>query len=303
MKPLVSIVTLTYKKFDKLYQAIDSVMKQDYSRIEYIISDDGSPDFPENEIWAYIAEHSKANIEKVKIVSHKENVGTVKNINDAYRHVSGEFIIHVSADDALMDSTVVNKIVAVFEERKCSALMTTRALYNEDGDFVKNIPSKKEARILSSLKNNREQYQIFVTGRFYGAYSGSTLALRKNMITSHSLYDEKYKLLEDGPFFQRYLWENYMECAFDIVSIRYNEGGVSTGNKHPLLLEDDKLFRETDRIAHIKDLTWFQQELVLYDVARAKDLSRRGRISAAILHPIGFIGMKIYRLSLRFLKD
>ena len=29
-----------------------------------------------------------------------------------------------------------------------------------------------------------------------------------------------------------------MECAFDIIGVRYNEVGVSTGKKHPLLLKD-----------------------------------------------------------------
>ena len=39
-------------------------------------------------------------------------------------------------------------------------------------------------------------------------------------------------------FFFFFYGENYMECAFDIIGVRYNEVGVSTGKKHPLLLKD-----------------------------------------------------------------
>ena len=53
-KPLVSCITTTYKKFDYLYQTLDSVFMQDYPNIEIIIGDDGSPDFPEKKIWKYI---------------------------------------------------------------------------------------------------------------------------------------------------------------------------------------------------------------------------------------------------------
>ena len=45
---------LTYKKFDYLYEALDSVFIQDYPNIEIIIGDDCSPEFPRKEIDQYI---------------------------------------------------------------------------------------------------------------------------------------------------------------------------------------------------------------------------------------------------------
>ena len=238
MSELVSVVTLTYKKFELLYNAIDSVLSQDYPAIEYIISDDGSPDFPEEEIRAYIEKNKRDNLKNLQILAHKINQGTVKNVNDAHRHASGEIIIPVSADDSLMNDTVISRIVGVYRTRNCETLAVGRALYNEHGEFIRNIPSRKEARILSKLKNNKEQYQRFITGRFFEAYSGCTLSMKRSFIERWGHFDEKYALLEDGPFFAQYLWENYMECAFDIIGVRYNEGGVSTGKKHPLLLKD-----------------------------------------------------------------
>ena len=68
-KPLISVVTLTYKKFDYIYKAIDSVLNQTYPYVEYIISDDGSPNFPQNEIEDYVSNRKGKNIIKFSIIS------------------------------------------------------------------------------------------------------------------------------------------------------------------------------------------------------------------------------------------
>ncbi len=303
MEMLISVVTLTYTRFELLYNAIDSVLEQDYPNIEYIISDDGSPNFPEKEIKQYIKQKRKNNLKNFYILTHDENQGTVKNLNDAYRHASGEIIIPVSADDALRDSTVIRRIAEVYSERNCDALMVGRALYSENGSFIRNIPSKKEAKILSDLTNSYDQYQRFITGRFYGAFSGSTLSVKKSFIEQWGYFDEKYTLWEDGPFFAQYLWTNYLECAFHIIGLKYHDGGVSSGKKHPLLLRDDELFRRTDRIAHIDELHFIEKAILKYSLTRPSDNSLKSRLLAVVEHPIGFLSIKLYRFSLRKLSD
>lgn len=303
MSTLVSVVTLTYKKYGRLNGAIDSVLSQDYPDIEYIISDDGSPDFPRDKIEAYINRHKRDNLKNLIILEHEKNQGTVKNVNDAYRHARGEIIIPVSSDDELMDPHVISKIVSVYKERGCETLATGRALYNKNGDFIRNIPSSKAGKILSGLRTNKQQYQRFITNRFFEAYSGCTLSMKKSFIEERGYFDEKYTLWEDGPFFAQYLWDHYMECAFDIISMRYNDGGVSSGSKHPLLLKDAEIYRKTDMVAHLDELTFLQRAIVRYSLKRSEDESKKGRLKAALMHPFGFIGIKVYRLRDRLLRD
>ena len=112
-KPMVSVVTLTYKKFEYIYDAIDSVLSQKYPCIEYIISDDGSCNFPQKEIEEYISRHKRKNILKFCVMSSEKNNGTVKNINRAYRFASGDILIPLSADDIFYSDNVVDKIVSI----------------------------------------------------------------------------------------------------------------------------------------------------------------------------------------------
>ena len=303
MAMLVSVTTLTYKKFERIYQAIDSVLAQDYPNIEYIISDDGSPNFPEEEIRSYVERKKRENLVRFEILRHEKNQGTVRNDNDAMRHCTGEIVIPVSADDALMDPTVISRIAKKFEETGCDVLCVTRALYNDAGAFVRNIPTRKAGEILSKDTDNRVQYQRFMTGRYYEAYSGATFSLRREFIERWGYWDERYVLWEDGPFFAQYLWENRVECAFDIVGLRYNDGGVSSGEKHPLLLKDDELFRKTDCVAHIDELSFVARAILKHRLLRCGIPGKKGSIVAALRHPIGLLGIKAYNFSLRFLKD
>ena len=59
---LISISILTYRNYRYLYEALESVFSQDYSNIELIVSDDGSDNFPEDEIRTYIQKNKKNNI-------------------------------------------------------------------------------------------------------------------------------------------------------------------------------------------------------------------------------------------------
>ena len=295
---LVSIVTLTYKRFERIYEAIDSVLSQDYPRIEYIISDDGSPDFPEEEIRRYIQRKKQANIVNVNIILHDKNHGTVRNINDAYRNANGDIIIPVSADDTLFNQKVISRIVEQYKERKCNALVTGRVQYDESGNFVRKIPCPKAAKIIGELQNKQGQYRRFITDRFYEAFSGCVLTVKKDFIKEFGYFDEKYILWEDGPFFARYLWDQYMNCDFNIISLRYNVGGVSTSSKgqHPILLQDECLFRKTDRVKHIKEIPWIDRDILRYELNAADNPSIMGKMKAVIRHPIGFIILQGYKV-------
>ena len=75
--PLVSIITLTYNRFEKLIKTIDSVFEQNYCNLEYIICDDGSDHFPTKIIEQYCKIGKQ-----ITLIKHP-NVGTVKNFNIA----------------------------------------------------------------------------------------------------------------------------------------------------------------------------------------------------------------------------
>lgn len=296
MDPLVSIVTLTYKKFEYLFQTIDSVLTQDYSNIEYIISDDGSLDFPEEEIRNYIEINKKCNLKNVIIVWNKKNCGTVKNINNAYAKASGEILMPLSGDDIFFSVDVVSKVVKEFEKRKCNALTVARVMCDTGNNIICKIPSDKEKKYIKKMNTNLKQYNAFVSERFFDIWSGCVLYLKKDFFLNWGGFDEKYFLLEDAPFYAQYMWKYKMEFAYDLIGIKYHIGGVSTGIKHPLLIKDAFLYDITDKVEHINELCWHVKDAILYTNQRRRAVNKLSLIKLYIQHPVGFLIIMQYRL-------
>lgn len=95
--PLVSIVIPCYNQGHYLRQAIDSVLSQDYPRIELIVLDDGSTDGTQAVLASYPDRFYRE--------SHA-NMGQAGTLNKGWRMSKGEILSYLSADDFLLPGAV-----------------------------------------------------------------------------------------------------------------------------------------------------------------------------------------------------
>lgn len=235
--PLVSVITATYKKFERLFETIQSVIIQDYPNIEYIITDDGSPNFPQAEIEAYIKINNGF---KIKVFHAAENRGTVKNLNYALKRCSGKYIFPLSCGDVFWSNDVVRQLIERFITTNCKVLVASRVLYKNNYEPICFLPHYTERKKIEQY-NNIEQYGAIVSGRYFDMASGSAMYYSKAVLEEFNFFDERYFLWEDGPFLSRYLLMYKLTFAYDIISIWYEFGGVSTSS-NALLFKDNKLF-------------------------------------------------------------
>jgi len=106
VSPLVSIVIPCYNQGNYLAQAIESVLSQDYARVELIVLDDGSTDGTK----AVLA----ARAGRFRWESHA-NVGQAATLNKGWRMAKGGILSYLAADDFLLPGAVgksVEKLVA-----------------------------------------------------------------------------------------------------------------------------------------------------------------------------------------------
>ena len=295
-KPLISVVTLTYKKFDYIYKAIDSVLNQTYPYVEYIISDDGSPNFPQNEIEDYVSNRKGKNIIKFSIISSHKNSGTVKNINRAYQAATGEILIPLSADDMFYSEDVVDEIVAAFSKKKCNVLVTSRMACAENGTELRKLPSAKSEKYIRNLDTAYKQHLAFITDEFYNMASGSAMYIKKSFIDNWGYFDEKYVLWEDGPFLTQYTRNNIISTAYEIISIKYRLGGVSNGKPHPLMRKDRELYNETDRVAEVSEIKKSQKRKIEYICKRYKVSSWNQKLFLYLAYPDVMVEKVIYKI-------
>ena len=228
---LVSCIIPTYKKFEYLENALNSVLIQNYPHIELIIADDGSDNFDKEHIGLYIEQNRQQNIEHYKLLSRAINVGTVKNLNYAVDIASGEIIIILASDDAFYSNNVVSQVVQRFNDSDCDILSCTRKLCSIDFcTELRNMPHQGYIKYINTkMSSALEQYKHLALGRLMEFASGAALYYRKSFFEKLGGYDEQFVLWEDGPFIAKITRLGYrIETAYDIVAIKYRDGGISS---------------------------------------------------------------------------
>lgn len=226
--PLVTCMIPCYRKFEYVFEAIQSVIEQDYPHIELLISDDASEDFPQKSIEDYISAYARENIVHWRVNSHAENVGLVRNINGMIKSGRGEYYMVLAGDDVFYDENVVSKVVARFISTGADFLACSRLQCTENLEPIKILPTEEDKIKISKLNTARKQFESFAVFRFYNMASGSAMYFSRKNIESMGLYNEMYRNWEDGPRLAAYVKRGIpLPTAHDIVSVKYRCGGVS----------------------------------------------------------------------------
>lgn len=122
----VSIITSCYNRKDTVGNAIESVLSQDYSDIEYIIVDGASTDGTQKAIEKMIND-KPAHID-IKYVSEPDS-GMYEALNKGIRMATGDVIALLHSDDVMYDSHTVSDVVSEMKRTQCDFLYA-------DGLFV-----------------------------------------------------------------------------------------------------------------------------------------------------------------------
>lgn len=294
---VVTIVTLTYKKFDTIFKTIDSVLCQDYPYIEYIIADDGSNNFDFQIVQNYIDKKKKNNIVKFSILVNDKNIGTVKNANKAYLHSQGEILIPLSCGDTFPDSSFVTSISKLFIDKNINVLSVARKVVDVDGTVLAVEPNKWEIKKINKLDGISKKLEAFLISEFYHMIAGCSLYIRKSFFIRMNLFDERFVLWEDLPFIVKVL-ENgediYSDYSFFIY---YEDGGISTrkGGGNPLMKIDVKNFHQL-YFNKYKDTLGFFSRRKLEAIVKREGIKNKFNL---LLHYLLYIDVYMYKTFFR----
>lgn len=226
MKPKFTVVLAHYNQMQLIKEAIYSILKQKYDRIELIITDDCSKYFNREEITKFIENNKKGNLENYFIIKNNENIGTVKTLNKAVRKATGDYILFFAADDKLYDENVLENFVNSFNETE--RIITAQSIMcdkNLDKHFEKYVNEKKALE--NNMKCSKELFEIMSENCIYS--SGAT-AYDTNIIKKYNYFDEKYKLIEDWTFWLKILNAGEKIYYHNFSALLHRDGGVSHYN-------------------------------------------------------------------------
>lgn len=204
----VSIITVCYNSKEFIHNAIDSVLNQTYSNIEYIIIDGNSTDGTVDIIKSY-------GDKITKFVSEKDN-GIYDAMNKGLSYITGDVVGILNSDDFYMSNTVISEVVSQFNANGCDALFA-------DLIFVDRKNTEKQVRYWKS--------KPYILGSFKQGWHPShpTFFVKKEFYKNFGLFNCTLKLAADFELMLRFIVK-YNATTFyyakPIVKMRI--GGAST---------------------------------------------------------------------------
>lgn len=178
--PVISVIMSTYNTPDEwLEESVNSILNQTYSNFEFIIVDDCST-------TGMTAIKEKCADDRIIWVRNEVNIGLTKSLNNALKIAKGKYIARMDADDISLPERFVTQIE--FMENHPEVIVCgswRRAIGNENGDEIWNIPATRE----------EQQVQLF----FYNCgLTHPTAMFRKSMLDEFEIrYNENYKKAQD----------------------------------------------------------------------------------------------------------
>lgn len=224
MTELVTIITLTYNSKD-LKPTIDSVLKQNYPRIQYIICDDHSTNLDLQYWERYINTNNRGNIVELLILTSDVNQGIIRNSNKARRFAKGKYIFACAHDDELNDEYVITDWVSEFIRTGADVVSGKRAVYDENmQDLLYYAPNEKEITYF-----NGSSEEIFENLALHKNFIfGASTARTKESLEKFGYYDETFKNIEDYSMYLKISRLGGKIVYFDRLVLKYRSGGISS---------------------------------------------------------------------------
>ncbi|HZG99668.1 MAG TPA: glycosyltransferase family 2 protein [Flavisolibacter sp.] len=244
-EPLISICVPAYKQPQYVVRLLNSVLKQDYKKVEIIISDD-SPD-----------EDTKQAIEPFRnklLLSYYHNQPSLKsprNWNNALDKANGDLLVLMHQDDWYHSPGALSAYINAFSDDTIDFVFCQNTAIDEKGNIVvlQAIPSL--------LKNLSRKPNRLVLAQVIGP-PGNTM-LRK---TVDVRYDERFIWLVDVDYYVRLLKNGfrYRYLRQHLVSIGLHEDQTTAfcrANPHII-------FKENIWFAKKLEITAFH-DILVYD--------------------------------------
>lgn len=226
----ISIITATYNSEATVKDTIESVLKQTYSDIEYIIVDGGSKDGTMDIVRHYEPEFGG----RMKWISEKDK-GIYDAMNKGIRMATGDVIGILNSDDFYTSDNVLEQINMTFEKDNVDAVYA-------DIHFVDDSDLNKTVRYYSSKVFRRGLMRL----GFMPAHP--SFYIKKVCFDKIGLYNTSYRIAADFEFLLRAIFINRIKTKYieeDFVTMR--TGGVSTSglSSHKLIMKEHlRAFKE-----------------------------------------------------------
>lgn len=198
----VSIITVCYNSAKTIEQTIQSVIRQNYDNIEYIIIDGGSTDGTIDVIKKYE--------DKISYWISEPDNGLYDAMNKGIKIATGEIIGIINSDDWYNEGAV-EKVVNCFERNNCGIVYADMITVADNGVIFRKCAAK--------INKDHIYFRMI--------YNHATIFVKKHIYEKYGVFDCQYKIVADYDAMLRFYNQQvvFAYLPFDVAFFRL--GGVS----------------------------------------------------------------------------
>jgi glycosyltransferase involved in cell wall biosynthesis len=214
--PLVSVVMSVFVEPEKwLRNAIDSILTQTYSNLEFLIINDNYERMLNKRVLDEYAHTDK----RIRIITNQSNQGLTKSLNKGISIAQGKYIARMDADDFSLPNRIERQVAFLELNSEVIVCGTNIAYF---GMEERNSP-----RWIKSTNNDIKDYLF--TGN---CFAHPTVMMRRQILDDHNIiYDESYLQAQDYDMWVKLMNHGEFQNLPEIlVEYRVSPSQVSTKN-------------------------------------------------------------------------
>lgn len=202
----ISIITVVYNNEATIRDAIESVLNQTYSNIEYVIIDGNSKDNTVSIIEEYK--------ERLGYFSSQPDKGLYDAMNKGIQMATGDLIGILNSDDTFNSNSVIEDIANFHKQNDIDASIGNIIQHRENGQIV---------RLYSSKCWNPEKLKI----GFMPPHP--SIFFKRNLFHKFGNYELGFKIGADYELITRFFLKNNISWKYlDITTTSMLVGGLSS---------------------------------------------------------------------------
>ncbi len=288
-KGLLTVIVVTFRTGDYLFEAIDSALGQDYGSVELIISDDGTEDFNEKIITDYIEINKTDRLKMVNVIHREKNVGTVRNINIALMASHGEFIKLLGGDDTYPIPDTFSRQVKIMQTQGSLANVGKAQQCDENmNPIADERMEKSNAALQQVLTMDYIEARRYIAKKDIFPIANQAVCYHRQFFEEQGFCNEDYCLIEDTILANRLLFISKKVSYLDDYTVNHrSKVGISTSRElfapRRILYYKDCVTYAIQEIDHHPELfgCLYRKENVrvskfVYEMALAKSRKKSG---------------------------
>jgi glycosyltransferase involved in cell wall biosynthesis len=240
--PSVSIVIPTHARTRMLAAAIESVLEQDYPRLELVLVGDGALADTRKVIERYAA----AEPGRVRALHH-DHMGQVRSLNSGFELARGELLGYLGDDDLLLPGAI-GRLAATLVDRP-DAVLAYSAFHAIDG----------EGEIVDTI--TPPEFSVRESVRLHDSIVGAVGALfRRETFERLGGWDPRWRYCPDWDFWIRArALGPFARLSEPLACYRWHDEAMSWAERGPEMLAErlaliDSVFADPERAADLADI-------------------------------------------------